>query len=80
MTDSIYKRGGERYHSKKELLIAVKEGEIPILESTSPFNNYPSKPINQLTPGHYSIVGPEPYDRRWYAEITVKPGGRFSVR
>ena len=24
--------------------------------------------------GEYTIVGPDPYDRRWYATITVKDG------
>ena len=24
--------------------------------------------------GHYAVVGPSPYLRKWYAEITVKNG------
>lgn len=24
--------------------------------------------------GEYTVVGPEPYDRRWYATVTVTTG------
>lgn len=80
MTDGIHTRDGQRYLHKKDLILAVKDGEIPVLESTSIYNNYSTKPVNQLTPGVYWVVGPEPDNRKWFAEITVKQGGRIYVR
>jgi hypothetical protein len=81
MTDGVYSRTGERFKSKKAFIQAVKDGEIPILESTSPFNNYPTKPMSQLTPGKYAVVGPDPYTKRnWFASVEIQPGGKILVK
>ena len=78
MTDSIHRRDGTRFANKKDLILSVKAGEIPVLEGTSPYSK--SGALNHLPLGEYWVVGPEPENRRWYAAITVKAGGRIHVK
>ena len=54
------------FKTKKELKAAT--GKIPSFIETSLFGNEFSGD------GSYTIVGPDPYERKWYATVTVKGG------
>jgi hypothetical protein len=55
-----------RFATKKALKGAI--GEPPDFEETSMFG------AEFKGDGKYTVVGPEPYDRRWYATVTVTNG------
>ena len=81
--DGIQRRDGSFYEKKIHLQMDVKKGEIPVIVSTSPFNNYPTRPVVQMVPGEYWVQGPEPdtsAEDRWIAIVTVKGRGRFHVK
>lgn len=52
--------------TKKSLKSAI--GERPCFVETSMFGN------EFKGDGEYTIVGPSPYDRKWYATVTVRDG------
>jgi len=57
---------GARYKTKKELKAAVGQ-ELRYVE-TSMFGA-------EYTPnGTFCVVGPDPYIRKWFAEVTMKDG------
>ena len=55
------------FKTKKELKAAVGQRRPSFIETSMFGNEYKGD-------GEYTIVGPDPYDRRWYATITVKDG------
>ena len=57
--------------SKKELKLSVeKEPENVILEATSAFDNEFSGSLLEIPLGEYSVVGPEPSEKRtWFASV-----------
>jgi hypothetical protein len=57
---------GASYKTKKELKAAI--GQRPRLIETSVFG--PEYRDN----GRITVVGPSPYERKWYATITMKDG------
>ena len=54
------------FATKKELKGAI--GKVPYFIETSMFGN------EYKGDGNYTVVGPDPYIRKWYATITVKDG------
>lgn len=54
------------FKTKKELKAAV--GQEPRFVETSLFGP------EYKGDGSYTIVGPSPYDRKWYATVVVKDG------
>ncbi len=61
------------YPTKKAAREAI--GSPPIFEETSFFGiEYGGKD------GTYTVVGPSPYNRKWYAQITVKGERIVSVK
>jgi len=59
------------FNTKKELKNAI--GTIPEFIETSSFGD------EFKGDGTYSIVGPTPYNRKWFANITVKNRLIFKV-
>ena len=57
---------GASYKSKKDLKAAV--GQELRYEETSMFD--PEFKAN----GTFCVVGPSPYERKWFAEVTMKDG------
>lgn len=57
---------GARYKTKKELKQAV--GQPLRYIETSLFG------LEYTETGKFCVVGPSPYDRRWFAEVTMKDG------
>ena len=57
---------GASYKSKKDLKAAV--GQELRYEETSMFG--PEFKAN----GTFCVVGPSPYERKWFAEVTMKDG------
>lgn len=57
------------FKTKKALKERLKEGSlgVEVLVDTSMHGS-------EKTEGQHAIVGPSAYDRRWYAEITIKDG------
>ena len=55
-----------RYPTKKSLKAAV--GAEPDFEETSMFG------LEFKGDGQYTVVGPHPYDRKWFATVTVTDG------
>ena len=83
MTDGIMRRDGTFYEKKIHLEMDIKKGEIPVIISKSPFNNYPTRPVTQMAIGEYWVQGPHPdtpAEKRWIAIIKVKGRGKFSVK
>lgn len=60
---SIYDANGRRFKSKAALKAAKGQGVI--FEETSMFG------AEFKGAGTYTIVGPEPYKRNWFAQVTV---------
>lgn len=56
----------EGFATKKELKAAI--GRKPYFVETSMFGN------EYKGDGQYTIVGPSPYKRVWYATVTVRDG------
>ena len=54
------------FTTKKELKAAI--GEAANFIETSMFGS------EYRGDGQYTVVGPDPYDRCWYATITIKDG------
>jgi len=57
---------GARYKTKKDLKAAV--GQALKYEETSMFG--PEFKEN----GKFCVVGPSPYERKWFAEVTMENG------
>ena len=57
---------GASYRTKKELKAAI--GQPLRYEETSMFG--PEYKDN----GRFCVVGPSPYERKWFAEVTMKDG------
>lgn len=73
---------GVRPKSKKELKeVAAIEPDAISLEATSIFNNEYQGRITapQCLDGTYTIVGPSPYDRKFYANI-IKKGDKITIK
>lgn len=66
--DGIYNSRGGRFPSKKALREAI--GQVVGIEVTA----FGREGVT-AAPGRYAIVGPHPYDRRWYATVDVDAGG-----
>ena len=54
------------FKTKKELKAAV--GKIPSFIETSLSRD------EFIGDGSYTVVGPDPYERKWYATVTVRGG------
>jgi len=63
---------GASYNTKKELKAAV--GQPLKYVETSMFG--PEYKAN----GNFCVVGPSPYQRKWYAEVTMKDGKIAKVK
>lgn len=63
---------GALYKSKKELKDSV--GKSLRYVETSMFGS------EYKDDGTFCVVGPSPYDRKWYAEVTMKEGVIFRVK
>lgn len=63
------------FKTKKALKERVKEGPLDVaaLVDTSMFGS-------EKTDGTHAIVGPSAYDRRWYAEVTIKDDEIVAVK
>lgn len=59
--------------TKKELKARIGQDASSVLLETSLFGP-------ELRDGKHCIVGPSPYDRKWYAEIMVANGKLLSVK
>ena len=66
--DGIYTAAGGRFKTKKSLREAI--GSQVSIEPTSAFGNAPTK-----YPYDAPVVGPHPYDRRWYARVSIDASG-----
>jgi hypothetical protein len=60
------------YKTKKELKASV--GKSFMYEETSIFGE------EYLSNGTFCVVGPSPYQRKWYATVTMKNGKIFQVK
>lgn len=58
------------FKTKKALKERVKGGPVLTIDALVDTSMFGS----EKTDGRHAIVGPSPYDRRWYASITVKDG------
>jgi hypothetical protein len=67
MSMGIYTSAGRRFASKKELKLA--KGEPVNFEETSFFG------AEYKGAGTYSVVGPAPTKRVWFASVTVDEDG-----
>lgn len=54
------------YKAKKDLKASV--GKPLLYVETSMFG------VEYKADGQFAVVGPSPYDRKWYAEVTMKDG------
>lgn len=66
--DGIYTAAGGRFKTKKSLREAI--GSQVSIEPTSAFGNAPTR-----YPYDAPVVGPHPYDRRWYARVSIDASG-----
>ena len=57
---------GASYRTKKELKAAI--GQPLRYEETSMFGP------EYKDDGRFCVVGPSPYERKWFAEVTMKDG------
>lgn len=57
---------GAGFKTKKGLKLAI--GQVPQFEETSFFGP------EFKGDGRYSVVGSSPYERKWFASVTVKNG------
>jgi hypothetical protein len=62
------------FKTKKALVEAVKAGQVVTVYSASMFGN------GTAPDGKQALCGPGPYDRKWYAEITVEGGCITSIK
>ena len=63
------------YKTKKALKEAIAAGKEVTVYGMNPFGST-AVPDGE---GH-TLVGPGPYDRKWYAQITVKDGAITKVK
>ena len=63
---------GAGFKSKKDMKAAI--GQAPRFVETSLFGP------EYKGDGSYCVVGPSPYERKWYATVTVKEGKISSVK
>jgi hypothetical protein len=74
VTQGIFDDVGQRFKTKKALVEAVKDGQEVCLEATSMFGNEYHGILQKAPNGDYFVVGPSPYERKWYAQIKVRVG------
>jgi hypothetical protein len=63
---------GAGFKTKKDMKAAI--GQPPRFEETSVFGP------EYRGDGSYCVVGPSPYQRNWYATVTIKNGVIASVK
>ena len=68
-----------RMATKKALRETVSAGEWVALEATSMFGDEYGGPLDDAPDGTYTVVGPDPHNRKWYATIT-KRDGKITVK
>lgn len=64
---SVKRTNGRLFKTKKSIREATPE-EIYII-ATSVFGDEYNGLLKHARPGRYLVVGPEPYQRKWYATI-----------
>jgi hypothetical protein len=62
------------YKTKKAVKEAIANGERVTVYTIDPYGP------KAVPDGHHTIVGPEPYDRRWYGQVTVRSGCLTSIK
>ncbi len=62
---TTYLDGGV-FKTKKALKEAIKEGQEVYVYAMNPWG------ITDVPDGEHALVGPGPYERKWYASITTQ--------
>jgi len=76
---SVYSRNGTRFKTKKSLKEAAASKSYIGLEATSLFGNEYDGDVQDAPDGTYTVVGPSPTVRVWYANI-IKSQGKVVVK
>lgn len=73
MTAYLDTRFQSKYRTKKALKEAVKAGVKVLVHSESLYTS-------EVPDGQHALVGPGPYERKWYATVTVVDGVLTGVK